>query len=194
MAASANGACQTADDVAHLVDPAVGVEQHLLLPDVPAVGSDGQDGLDALRQHAPGLGGEAAFPLVQLRLRDVIDVKQPFFEPLDLGECLALARCTSSVRQFQGRLVGVVEEGEELVILALRDRIELVVVALAAADRQAQEDDAGGVDAIDDRLDAELLEVDAAFLVDLRVAVEAGGDLLLERRRWAAGRRPVARW
>ena len=79
-------------------------------------------------------------------------------------------------RQFQRRLIDAVEEGEELVILALRNRIELVVVTLAAADRQAEENAAGRVDAIDDRLDAELFHVDAAFLVDLRIAVEAGGD------------------
>ena len=41
---------------------------------------------------------------------------------------------------------------------------------------------AGRVDAVDDRLDAELLQVDAAFLVDQRVAVKAGGDPLLQRR------------
>src|SRR4029079_9023223 len=43
----------------------------------------------------------------------------------------------------------------------------------------------GGGDAVDDGVDAELLEVDPAFLVDRGVAVEAGGDLLLQGRAGA---------
>ena len=34
----------------------------------------------------------------------------------------------------------------------------------------------GGVDAIDDRVDPELFDVDPAFLIDLRIAMKAGGD------------------
>ena len=78
-------------------------------------------------------------------------------------------------------LIRVVEEGEELVVVALSDRVVLVVVALGAADRQAEKDGARGVDAVDDRLDPELLDVDPPFLVDLRIAVEPGGDPRGER-------------
>ena len=74
-------------------------------------------------------------------------------------------------------LVHVVEEGKEPVILALGDRVVLVVVALGTADGQAQEDGPGRVDPIDDRLDPELLDVDPPLLVDLRIAMEPGGDL-----------------
>ena len=84
------------------------------------------------------------------------------------------------LRRAQVDLVGVVEEGEELVVLALRQRVVLVVVALGAADRQAEPDRRRRVDAVDDRLDAELLLVDAALVVGQRVAVEAGGQLLRE--------------
>ena len=52
---------------------------------------------------------------------------------------------------------------------------------------------AGRVDAVDDRLDAELLLIDAALRVGQRVAMEAGGDLLRRAWRRAAGRRPAAR-
>src|SRR5207249_986957 len=83
--------------------------------------------------------------------------------------------------ELQRRLVGVVQEGEKLVIFALRDRVELVIVALATTDRQPEEDRAGGIDAIDDRLDPELLDVDAAFLIAKRIAVEAGRHLLALR-------------
>ena len=76
-------------------------------------------------------------------------------------------------------LVDVVEEGEELVVFALRDRVELVVVARAQPTVRPRKTVPVVSHAVDDRLDAELLAVDAAFLVDRRVAVEAGGDQLL---------------
>ena len=87
----------------------------------------------------------------------------------------------------------VVEEGEELVVVALRDRVELVVVAAGAFDREAEPGRADGADAVGDVFDAVLLVDDAAFGVDDVVAAEAGGDALIERRRWAAGRRRAAR-
>ena len=82
-------------------------------------------------------------------------------------------------------LIHIVEEGEEPVILALGDRVVLVVVALGAADRQAEEDRAGGADPVDDRLDSELLDVDPPLLVDRRIPVEPRGDPLRERGTWA---------
>ena len=76
----------------------------------------------------------------------------------------------------------VVEEGEEPVELVLRDRVELVAVAAGAGQRQAQPDGRGRVDAVDDVLDGVLLGDDAPFAVAAMVAVEAGRDLLVERR------------
>ena len=60
-------------------------------------------------------------------------------------------------------LVDAVEEGEELVELVLRDRVELVIVAAAATHRQAEEHRRRGLDAIDGVLDAPFL-VDRARL------------------------------
>jgi hypothetical protein len=71
----------------------------------------------------------------------------------------------------------------------LKKANRLEVLASARSDRtcdrgtgagqgQAEQGGAGGVDAVDHGLDAELLRVDAALLVDLGVAVEAGGDAL----------------
>ena len=57
-----------------------------------------------------------------------------------------------------------------------------MVVAARAADRQAQKGRSGRADAVNHGLDAVLLVVDAAFLIDHRVAVKAGGDQLLLRR------------
>ena len=82
------------------------------------------------------------------------------------------------------------EEGVELVILALGDRVELVVVALGAADGQAEPDGARGVDAVDDVGGLVLGGDRAALVVDHVVAVEPAGDLLLERgvRQQVAGK------
>ena len=85
----------------------------------------------------------------------------------------------------------VVEVGEELVELLLRERIVLVVVAAGAAERQAEPHGRGRLHAVDDVLDGVLLGDDAAFGVAAVVAVEAGGDPLVERGVRAAGRRRV---
>ncbi len=74
----------------------------------------------------------------------------------------------------------IVQKREHPVILFLRERIELVVVALRALDGEAENAFADGVHAVEHRLHAELLGIDAAFLVDHRVAQKAGGhDLIL---------------
>ena len=124
---------------------------------------------------------------------------QVAMEPIDPVPDLAAPGQFRRRGDLQVGLVHVVEEGEEPVVLALADRVVLVVVALRAADRQAEQDRARRVDPVDDRLDPELLDVDPPFLVDRRVAVEPGGDPLAERgaRPQVAGdlvdREPVER-
>ena len=86
-------------------------------------------------------------------------------------------------------LRGVVEEGGQLVKLALRERIELVVVADRAAGRQAQPDLRGGFGAVA-VVEHEIFFVDrAAFAGGDVAAIEARGDLLIERaiRQQVAG-------
>ena len=56
-----------------------------------------------------------------------------------------------------------------------------MIVAARAAHRQAQPDGRRGFDAIDDVLDGVLFGDDAAFGVGAMIAIEAGGDVLLER-------------
>ena len=70
----------------------------------------------------------------------------------------------------------VVKEGEEPVIIALRNRIVFVVMALRTLERRAQPDGAGGVDAVEDLVDAALFLVGAGLYVGRRRAVEARGD------------------
>ena len=101
--------------------------------------------------------------------------------------------CSSACRRRRCASCAVVEEGEQPVVVVVRDRIVLVRVALGALDRQAEHALADGVHAVEHRLHAELLGVDAAFFVDHRVAQEAGGDALVLRRVRAAGRRRSAR-
>ena len=50
-----------------------------------------------------------------------------------------------------------------------------LIVALGAAERQAEEHDSCRIDAVDHGFDAELLRVRSAFFIDQRVAVKTGG-------------------
>ena len=73
----------------------------------------------------------------------------------------AAASCrTSSALPRSGTLL---KNAKKLVELLLRDRVELVVVAAGAAERQAEPDRGRGVDAVGDVLDAVLLVDDAAL-------------------------------
>ena len=76
----------------------------------------------------------------------------------------------------------VVEVRHDLVELLLGDRVELVVVAAGAAQGQAHPHGAGGRHAVDAVLGEELVDDDAALAVQAVVAVERGGDALLEGR------------
>ena len=75
--------------------------------------------------------------------------------------------------------VRVVDVREHPVVVALADRVELVIVALGALHGQAQHGLADGVHAVEHGLHAELLWVGPALFVDHRVAQEAGSDALL---------------
>ena len=79
-------------------------------------------------------------------------------------------------------VVGPVEESEELVILFLRDGIELMVVALGAAGGEAEPSGGNRVGAIDDLLEAGFGAVDARFTVDEDVAMETSGYFLVGGR------------
>ena len=76
-------------------------------------------------------------------------------------------------------LVDAVEERGERVVVVDRDRIELVRVALRAAQGESEPGGAHGVHAVEDVVDAGFFRVAAALAVGHVVAVEAGGELLL---------------
>ena len=80
-----------------------------------------------------------------------------------------------------GGLRRVVEERGQLIELSLADRIELVIVADGTAGRQAEPDLRRRLGAIA-RVEHQVLFVDrAAFVGGDVAAVEARGDLLVER-------------
>src|SRR3989442_14553912 len=83
---------------------------------------------------------------------------------------------------FNGWFVIIIQKSEHRIIILLREGIELVVVTLAAIDAQSEPGLPDRVHAVDQRFDAKLLRLDAAFLVEHRIAQETGGDPLLQRR------------
>jgi hypothetical protein len=77
--------------------------------------------------------------------------------------------------------IGVVEEGHEPVVIPMLDGIVFVGVALGAGHGEAEPGGGGDMDAIDHGVEPVLEGIDAAFLIDHGVAVEPGGDALIER-------------
>ena len=74
------------------------------------------------------------------------------------------------------RLVGVVHERHEGEVVGVRDRVELVRVALGTGGGEPEPGRARGAHAIDHREIPELERIDPALLVLHRVAMETGGD------------------
>ena len=79
-----------------------------------------------------------------------------------------------------GFFLGVVEVGEEAVVVGLGDGVVFVVVALGALEGGAEPDGAGGVDAVEDLIDAAFLGFGAGFDVGGGAAMEASGDDLID--------------
>ena len=103
------------------------------------------------------------------------------------GENLGALRRLIPGRHFDSRFVVVIQKGIELVILLLRDGIEFVIVTLGAGNRQSQPRAAHGIDAIDHRLDPELLRFDAAFHVHHGIAKESRGNSRIRCARRVEG-------
>jgi hypothetical protein len=83
--------------------------------------------------------------------------------------------------QLKLRLVRVVQQREQAVVLCVTDRVVLVGVTLRARDRHAEPGRAGRADAVDHRVEPVLERVDPPLLVQHRVPVKAGGDALRRR-------------
>ena len=155
---------------------------------LPFLRGNGDD-LHDLRAHLfPRLQCEGFFPGIEFREAGWHQRRELLFEIGLLG--IQFRVVPLRVRHVHGRglraavpvLLLIVEEGEEPKVFLLRDRIEFVIVALAAADGQSEPHRASRGDAIKDRINAELLGVNAALAVHLRVAMEPGGNELRRRR------------
>ena len=95
-----------------------------------------------------------------------------------------LARRRSELRAFVVvvGVLGLIEVGEELVVLTLRDRVVLVAVTLRTAHRQPHPDLERRIHAVLHSGDAKLFVVGSALVVDHRVAMEGSRENLLGRR------------
>ncbi len=94
-----------------------------------------------------------------------------------VGLVIAAAVARTAVAGF----VHVIEESVQTVEFARGQRIVLMVVAARAPDRQTQPDGTEGAHAVHQVLGLELLGDAAGFGIDAMIALEAGGDLLVER-------------
>ena len=119
------------------------------------------EGIDAglRRFHGLGLGGR---------------------REIERGRDGAAAAAAAARAAGLGHLVEDVVERE---VVGLLDRIELVVVAARAGEREAHPDGRGGLDAIEDILDARLLGDAAALAVEHVVAVKTARDERAAARR-----------
>ena len=127
------------------------------------------------------LGGDRFLPRLHLCLSKSSDlvgfnyvIPQLRRTGLDERRCRRVATAAVNRR--------LVEEGGELVILALGERIEFMVVATTAVERQAKPDRAHCLGHVEDIIDAILLGDAATLAVNHVVAIEAGGQDLFVRR------------
>ena len=133
----------------------------------------------------------------------LVGIGDRLLQPQNLGglfgrrqriERIGVAAAARLAPHDRAGLGDVTKQREEGVELTLRERVIFVVVATGTADRKAEPGLAGRLDAIDDRLHPPLLGDDPPFAIDPVIAVKAGGDDRVARRRLVArhGRKHVA--
>ena len=107
------------------------------------------------------------------------------FEPRGVGVPSAFRGVVGGefggLRRGEIALGGVVEEGVELVKIALAEGIVFVRVTLGARERDAEPDGAERAHAVHDGLGAVFLLIHAALFVREGLAKKTGGDFLFER-------------
>ena len=109
--------------------------------------------------------------------------------PPESADSSSLVRCRgldhgNSIPSAPGLAVfgHVIEEREQPVVVLLRDRVELVVVAAGALERQSEPSHAERTDSVRHVLDAVLLLDDPALGINHVIPIESGCDALLKRR------------
>ena len=83
------------------------------------------------------------------------------------------------IAEFELRFIGVIEQGEELIVLAMQDWVALVGVALRAPEGQTEPGGACCGDAVGHGVKSKLERIDASFLVEHGIAVKSCGDQLI---------------
>ena len=132
-------------------------------------------------QHRPvdrQPAGQSRFPVGLSPAGVGIDHGDPLFGLFDFGQQCRHFLGLLLGGHLQRRLVGAVENGEQLVEFALRNRVVLVIVAAGAAQGQTKKRGAGRANAVDHGFHAKLLVVGPAFFVQHRVAMEPGCNAL----------------
>ena len=148
----------------------------------------GQRGLHLSRDERLPFGGALAF-LVKPGSETFLEGRgasrefygQSFFGGADASGVLGLALGEVGRGDVVGRFVGVVQQRHQRIIIRVQDRVVLMRVALGAVERQAHPSGPRDGDAIDHGVEAVLVGIRAAFFVEHRVAMEAGGDEIVGR-------------
>ncbi len=78
--------------------------------------------------------------------------------------------------------IQIVEERKELIVLALGERIELVVMAAGTTERDTHQDCRCCVNTISHVFNPVFFRDDSPFRIDHMVSIEARGNPLIERR------------
>ena len=120
-------------------------------------------------------GGEFLLPRGPLRASLLVGCGELAADVVDRGPLLRRV-------DVRTRLVGVVQERKQAVILVVRERVELMRVALGALGRQSEHRLAEAVDAVEHLDHPEFLRDDRPLLVERAIPQEARGDDLLLRR------------
>ena len=97
---------------------------------------------------------------------------------LDLLFAVAATGHDVGLRNWHDRFIGIVQERHNLVVLALRDGVVFVRMALAAQERQPQPGCSRRGHAIGHGMEPELERINPALFIEHRVAMEPRGDLL----------------
>ncbi len=155
-----------------------------------------RDVRDEIARRLPAFVARARDFLLPLRLRlhnlgsQPLEVRFGAFQArIQLAQALFLLvrrrrnhRRRVAVFEHPAALRNVVEISENLIELALRNRVEFVIVAARAAHRQPQPHGRRRIDAVHHILHQILFRNDAALAVGAMVAIEPGGDDLVLRR------------
>src|SRR5437660_6989655 len=121
---------QPAHEISRLIPKTIGCPDRLQLLRVALVLRNIENAVYYRRQFGSGSRGQAPLPFESLGFGGMVDASNGLFQLLDAGADLLAPPLLLGRGQFQTWLIGIVEEGKQLIIFALTYGIELVVVAL----------------------------------------------------------------